>query len=329
MAVVPATPENLRLAAEALRAGELVCFPTETVYGVGANASDAEAVAKVFRAKGRPADHPLIVHLPSLGLIEQWADEINDEAQELARQFWPGPLTLVLRKGQGVPYEVTGGQDTVALRVPGHPLALELLREFGGGLAAPSANRFSRISATRAEHAQDELGDRVAMVLDGGPTEVGLESTILDLSGARPRLLRPGAISRGQLARVLGRDLTDQLEDEAPRVPGRLPIHYAPGNPVRLVDREWLERETSGAPAPSVLAVSRPPDQYRGRWLTLPADPEGFGRRLYAALRELDTLGRPIVIEAPPRTDAWEAVNDRLDRATGGARRSRGDGGPQ
>lgn len=319
MAIVPATPENLRLAAAALRAGELVCFPTETVYGVGGNASDPEAVAKVFRAKGRPADHPLIVHLPSLELIERWADDVSDEAQQLARQFWPGPLTLVLHKAQGVPYEVTGGQDTVALRVPGHPLALELLREFGGGLAAPSANRFSRISTTRAEHAEDELGDRVAMVLDGGPTEIGLESTILDLSGSRPRILRPGAISRGQLTRVLGRDLGDQQGGEAPRVPGRLPLHYAPGNPVRLVRVDELEGETGNDPAPSVLAISEPPDRYGGHWLTLPADPEEFGRRLYAALRELDALDRPILIEAPPRTDAWEAVNDRLDRATGAA----------
>jgi L-threonylcarbamoyladenylate synthase len=293
---------------------------------VGANAADPAAVRRIFEAKGRPADHPLIVHLPRLEDLDEWAIDVPDSAREVAEAFWPGPLTLVLRRGTEVPMEVTGGQETVALRVPGHPVAQRLLSEFGGGVAAPSANRFGRISPTLPQHAADELGKGVALVLDGGPSEVGVESTILDLSGAVPRLLRPGAVTREQLAQVLRRAPAVNAGDEVPRVPGALASHYAPVNPVELFLPPQLEERLEGnerrndSGQVSVLARRPAPASFGGRWLQLPADPSGYAHRLYAALRELDSYGAPILVEAPPQDEAWEAVNDRLMRATGGLR---------
>ncbi|MEX2534696.1 MAG: L-threonylcarbamoyladenylate synthase [Trueperaceae bacterium] len=314
--VVPATDENLSRAADILRRGELVCFPTETVYGLGADASNPKAVRRIFRAKGRPANHPLIVHLPGLPHLHRWAIDVPESALTLGRLFWPGPLTLVLRRGPRVPLEVTGGQETVAVRVPGHPVALRLLAEFGGALAAPSANRFGRLSPTLPQHAADELGGEVALVLDGGPSEVGVESTILDLSGGPPRLLRPGAVSRERLAEVLACDLSSNGSEMAPRVPGTLPSHYAPNSPVELLRAAKLSARLSGERSFSVLSRRPAPAEFEGKWLQLPDEPEGYARRLYAALRELDQIGSPIIIDAPPREPAWEAVNDRLLRAS-------------
>ena len=207
---------DLDRAVELLKAGELVGIPTETVYGLGADAANPAAVAKIFAAKGRPADHPLIVHIPGASHLERWAVDIPDLAYELAEDFWPGPLTLILRRAPGVPDAVTGGQDTVGLRVPGHPVALDLLRAFAaaggsGGIAAPSANRFGRISPTTADHVREELGDAVALVLDGGACAVGIESTIIDLSSGKPMLLRPGHITPAAIEAVCG---------ELPTAPG-------------------------------------------------------------------------------------------------------------
>ena len=315
--VVPATEENIERAAELLRAGELVSFPTETVYGLGANASAAEAVRRVFAAKGRPADHPLIVHIENAAALSSWAEDVPDEAIALAERFWPGPLTMVLKRGEGVPLEVTGGQETVAVRVPGHPVAQQLLRFFGGGVAAPSANRFGRISPTSAQHAASELGDRVAMILDGGPSDVGLESTIVDLSGDPPRILRPGMLSRSELEAVLGREIGGQPLGAAPRVPGALERHYSPDSPVTVAGPGSIEAMSSGHEV-SVIATRPAPPGFGGRWLRLPPDPRGYAHGLYAALRELDGLGFPIVVEEPPDGEAWEAVRDRLRRASSG-----------
>ncbi|WP_442770390.1 L-threonylcarbamoyladenylate synthase, partial [Zoogloea ramigera] len=196
---------DIQRAVQLLRQGELVALPTETVYGLGADALNPDAVAKIFAAKGRPSDHPLIVHLADASQIMTWAREVPKDAIALARAFWPGPLTLILKRDESVPDLVTGGQDTVGLRVPNHPVALELLRAFGSGVAAPSANRFGRISPTTAEHVRQELGERVALILDGGACAVGLESTIVDLSRGVPVILRPGAIGADDIARVLGR----------------------------------------------------------------------------------------------------------------------------
>ena len=310
-----------------LRRGDLVALPTETVYGLGADAMNPEACAKIFAAKGRPSDHPLIVHLPDAEQLPVWARAIPKEAIALARAFWPGPLTLILKKQEDVPDLVTGGQDTVGLRVPNHPVALELLRAFGGGIAAPSANRFGRISPTTAAHVREELGDRVPLILDGGPCQVGLESTILDLSRDVPVILRPGAIGVDDIARVIGRRPRLRGEDEAgqggdatPRVSGALAAHYAPRTPLELVASDELLARIQ--PGDAVLARVPRPASLPGdvRWVAAADDATTYGHDLYAALRDLDAAGcRRILVEAPPASPEWSAVIDRLGRAAVGS----------
>ena len=244
MNIAAPTPEAVERAAMLLRAGKLVAIPTETVYGLGADALDGEAVAGIFAAKGRPADHPLIVHLPDAEHLPHWAASIPKEAVALARAFWPGPLTLILRRAPDVPDVVTGGQDTVGLRVPDHPVALAVLRAFDSGIAAPSANRFGRISPTTAAHVHEELGDRVAMILDGGPCAVGIESTILDLSRDRPAILRPGAISAEQIAAVIGRQPDAYVPPEDAPVAG---ASVATRNPSAVIGQAEADAVASGA----------------------------------------------------------------------------------
>lgn len=304
-------------AVELLRAGGLVAFPTETVYGLGADASNPAAVARIFAAKGRPADHPLIVHLASVEQVPEWAAEFPGTARALAEAFWPGPLTLVLKKAAGVPAAVTGGQDTVGLRVPSHPVAQELLRKFGGGVAAPSANRHGRVSPTRAEHVREEFGPRVEMVLDGGDCEVGLESTIVGCHAGEAVLLRPGQITRQDLERVVG--TVRRPASQAPRVPGSLRSHYAPATPVELLPAAALDAACRGADAARLVVLARrnaPAGCRARRWLGMPADPRGYGRALYRALRDLDATGAArILVERVPEGDDWAAVADRLTRA--------------
>jgi len=214
-------------AALLLRQGLLVAFPTETVYGLGADASNPEAVRKIFQAKGRPADHPLIVHISSVDSLNDWAVNIPDAAKKLAAHFWPGPLALILNKKPDVPLEVTGGQETVGLRMPDHPVALSLLKAFGGGIAAPSANRFCRISPTQAAHVEEELGDAVDLILDGGSCQVGVESTIIDLSGKQPKLLRLGHITQKDIEAVLQTELiivSSPAEQTELRAPGMITV---------------------------------------------------------------------------------------------------------
>jgi L-threonylcarbamoyladenylate synthase len=318
-------------AVELLRAGELVAFPTETVYGLGADASSPAAVAKIFAAKGRPADHPLIVHLAGHDAVDHWAEEVPAVAWELMETFWPGPLTLILKKQAWVPSTVTGGQDTVGLRVPGHPVALELLRRFAAvagehaGIAAPSANRFGRISPTTAAHVQEELGDRVSLILDGGPCAVGIESTIVDCSRGEPVVLRPGHISPAHLEAVFGRVLAIRTADEAPRVSGSLAAHYAPQTPMRLIASErlldFLNAQRHKGDRCGVIAHSQPPQAGMPHaWRLLAADPVGYAHELYAALREMDHAGVALIaVEALPDTAGWVAVADRLRRAVAGS----------
>jgi len=320
------TPDAIAQAAGILRRGGLVAFPTETVYGLGADARNPEAVARVFRAKGRPADHPLIVHLADSGEIAQWAREVPAVAWQLAERFWPGPLTLILKRSPDVPAAVTGGQDTVGLRVPNHPVALALLRAFGGGIAAPSANRFGRVSPTSAAHVIAEFGDAVEWVIDGGSCRVGLESTILDLSGEQPRMLRPGAVTSEALAAILGAPPA-MRSIGSPRAPGCLPSHYAPDTPLRLVETGSIEPTVRAlvASGHTVAVLSRQPpasadSTSRCRWARMPANADEYGHVLYARLREIDAWGcRCIVVESPPATSAWNAARDRLWRAAGAA----------
>ncbi len=311
------TPE-VRRAAEILRAGGLVAFPTETVYGLGADASSATAVARLYAAKGRPADHPVIVHFADVESAFAWAREVPEAARRLAARFWPGPLTLILKRAQQAGDFVTGGQDTVGLRVPSHPVAQALLREFKGGVAAPSANRFGEVSATTAAHVLEDLAADADLVLEGGPSDIGIESTIVDLSGGKAVLLRPGHIGAAELEAALGGKLAPKSA-EAPRHSGGLERHYAPRTPAQLVSPHELDAEIGKWHAKgsdvAVLAFSRP-DERVDYWLRMPKDPAAYAQKLYAALRELDSAGcERILIEAPPQDDSWAAVRDRLRRA--------------
>jgi L-threonylcarbamoyladenylate synthase len=314
---------QIEKAAALLRQGELVAFPTETVYGLGADAANPAAVAKIFAAKGRPSDHPLIVHIPGVEHLDRWARKIPETAFALAKAFWPGPLTLILKRQPDVSDAVTGGQDTVGLRVPGHPLALELLKAFGGGVAAPSANRFGHVSPTAAQHVHDELGNAVSMVLDGGPCRVGIESTIVDLTGPQSRILRPGMISAVDLGRVLGR-LPGTGDDAVPRAPGSLESHYAPRTPLALLQPDVVIFAVREALAANrrigvIAPMACPLSDERIVWREIAGDHVGFAHDIYALLRELDSLDcMRIVVQTPPQSDNWRAINDRLRRAVAG-----------
>jgi L-threonylcarbamoyladenylate synthase len=315
---------DIEKAVAVLRAGGLVAFPTETVYGLGADASNPDALRKIFAAKGRPQDHPLIVHVADAVQLANWARDIPPSAARLAKRFWPGPLTIILRRGPHVSDLVTGGQDTVALRVPSHPVAQALLRAFGGGVAAPSANRFGRVSATTAGHVRHEFGAAVDCVLDGGAADVGIESTIVDLSGARPALLRPGWITAAQLEQALGAALVAP-DAQSPRAPGTLAKHYAPQTPLMMMEDDLLiELATSLSRQGKRVAVlarsARQPLLANIVWIAAPADAAGYAHDLYVNLRRLDEAGcDAILVERPPQEAAWAAIADRLSRAAAGA----------
>ena len=312
--------DEIDQAVEALRDGEVVAFPTETVYGLGADASNPDAVRKIFELKGRPATHPLIVHIEHPRALERWALSVPPAAAALAEKFWPGPLTLILRRAPAVDLAITGGQDTVAVRVPGHPVAQQLLRAFGSGIAAPSANRFGRISPTRPEHVRDEFGDDVRIVLDGGDCKIGLESTIVSCVDTVPRILRPGSLTLTQLRAVVP-DLQAGPDTGAPRVPGSDAKHYAPRTSLSIVASRTLEdvvrQLTENRERVAVLAT-RPPrlaNKYM-TWINAGRRADVYGRELYVNLRTLDKSGaKEILVEEVPTGEAWDAVRDRLHRA--------------
>jgi len=318
------SPEALARAAEVLRSGGLVAFPTETVYGLGADAANTDAIKKIYAAKGRPRNHPLIVHLGSASQVSNWAIDVPLAAERLAKRFWPGALTLIFRRALHVNDLVTGGQDTIALRVPSHPVAQALLASFGGGIAAPSANRYGRVSATRAEHVRTEFGSAVDCVLDGGACDLGIESTIVDVSGPQPALLRPGSISARELEAVLGMPLGTP-GSQSPRAPGTLPKHYAPRTPLMLIEADLL-LELAGSMARqnqrvAVLARSAlRPVAGDITWIAAPADARGYAHELYSNLRTLDAAGcAAILVEQPPLATEWAAIQDRLMRAAAGS----------
>lgn len=319
----PTNNEMINIAAQALRRGQVVAFPTETVYGLGADASNPDAVAAIFAIKGRPANHPVIVHLASVDLLAEWASHLSAAAQTLADAFMPGPLTLIVDRQDHVLDAVTGAQDSVGLRVPSHPVARALLEAFAGGVAAPSANRFGRISPTTAAHVRSEFaGDtRVAHILAGGNCQVGLESTIVDVRGDSVSLLRPGGVSVADLAQVLGYEPV-RTNNNVPRTSGSLERHYAPTTPTRLLARAELDAYLAAATTPiGVLSIHPKPTTTPHIWRTLPAEPTAYGQRLYATLRELDALGQAgelaeIVLEPVPENPDWLAVQDRLTRAS-------------
>lgn len=320
--MLPIRAEAITEAVAALRRGEVIGLPTETVYGLAGDARNPEALQRIFATKGRPADHPLIVHLADAKQLSDWAIDVPVAALQLAQAFWPGPMTLILKRQAAVSDLVTGGQDTVGLRVPSHPWAQAVLQAFGGGLAAPSANRFGHVSPTTAQHVRDEFGDAVPVVLDAGPCQVGIESTIIDLSTGTVRILRPGLITAEQIEAVLHAAPEAHGAKEpsaaAPRVSGSLASHYAPRTTAELVRRNRLDaryRELArDDETVRVLSIGPLPSGLEG--LALPNSPEQYARHLYAALRMLDQEGADrILIESPPELAAWIAVQDRLQRA--------------
>ena len=329
MPTVPATPESIAEAARLIRAGALVAFPTETVYGLGADALDESAVRRIFAAKGRPSFNPVIAHVADAdgarALVAAWPEA----AERLAARFWPGPLTLVLPKRPAVPDAATAGLPAVAVRVPSHPVALALLRAAATPIAAPSANRYTQVSPTTAQHVEKALGDRVDLILDGGPTAVGIESTVVDLTGERPRLLRPGTIDAAALGEVLGevplRAAVPRRADAPRLAPGMVERHYAPraavwildpARPLGIAARVRAVRDEGGKVGALLLSPppAEPPIDHP---IAMPDDPARYARRLYAALHELDDAGCTVILaERPPTDPRWVGIRDRLERAS-------------
>lgn len=335
--IEPATAANISHAVSVLRAGDAVGLPTETVYGLAADAANAQAVAKIYSAKGRPTDHPLIVHVASTDAARSWASAWPDAATKLAAAFWPGPMTLIVKRAAHVLDAVTGGQDTVGLRVPSHPVAQAVLREFAAGqasaaLAAPSANQFGQVSPTTAAHVAAEFPDRALLILDGGACEVGVESTIIDVSGDSVRVLRPGRVRTSEIERVLGVSLAaaDSHGDTGasappPRASGTLASHYTPRTHTLMIATARLRMQLRAfrnaqvrQPTRCVITHSFDAEPAeRLRVIRLAADAETWERELYALLRALDEERYgTLIIEAPPETPDWDAVNDRVRRAT-------------
>ena len=318
--VVRATQVEIETAVQALRDGELVAFPTETVYGLGANAQNPAAVQKIFAVKGRPPNHPVIVHLDSPRFLHRWVREVPESATRLAESFWPGPLTMVMPRAANVHDVITGGQDSIAIRVPAHPMAQQLLTAFGGGIAAPSANRFGRLSPTRAEHVREEFGETVRVILDGGECQIGLESTIVSFEGASVRLLRPGSVTAGQIRAQVG-ELLVGADSASPRVPGSAPMHYAPTTAITIVPAGEIDAQadavSAGGRRVAVLAQRLPLRAHKYvTWINAGRRPESFGRDLYTNLRTLDKAGcQRILVQDVPEGEPWDAIRDRLRRA--------------
>jgi L-threonylcarbamoyladenylate synthase len=318
----PPVTQAIQKAADFLRKGKLVAFPTETVYGLGADAANPEAVAKIFSAKGRPADHPLIVHLGDISQLKNWVKEINSDALLLAQHFWPGALTLILQKADDVLDVVTGGQDTIGIRIPGHPIAQALLKNFGGGIAAPSANRFGHVSATQAIHVREEFGDAVDFILEGGDCAIGIESTIVAANTKELKILRPGAITGKQISEVLGYSIPlISSEDKKIRVSGNLESHYAPNTPLKIISREKLQGaiEAFISEKKSLVVISRQSSLLSHPlldWVIMPKDNKNYAHDLYAKLREVDEQNYAVIlVEELPEEENWIALRDRLDKA--------------
>ena len=318
-------------AAERIRAGELVAFPTETVYGLGADASNDVAVAKIFAAKGRPADHPLIVHVAGADQVMHYASNVPPFAGRLIQAFWPGPLTLILPRRPGVASAAAGGQDSIGLRCPAHPVALAFLAACNTGVAGPSANRFGRVSPTTAQHVRDEFGDAV-LVLDGGPCEVGIESCIIDCTRGQPVLLRPGVLTRAQLEAACGERVSSGQEADqrlvrsaTPRAPGTLASHYAPNARVRLMDAKAIQTalDVLGTDAAHIAVYARAIMRIQSSRVVfrrMPDDAGATAQQLFAVLRDFDAQGVKLIWveslpEKGPEAAAWEGVRDRLMRA--------------
>ena len=325
--ILPGTdPQAILDAAARIQAGALVGFPTETVYGLGADASSDQAVAGIFAAKGRPADHPLIVHVADAAQVGDYASSVPAFAEKLMHAFWPGPLTVILPRREGVAAAAAGGQNSIGLRCPNHPVALAFLKACQTGVAGPSANRFGRVSPTTAAHVQQEFGDDL-LVLDGGPCEVGIESSIVDCTRGRPVLLRPGVLTRAQLEAACGEavlskdELLQQEAGSAPRAPGTLEAHYAPNAKVRLMDAGMMQTalDLLGSEAAHIAVYARTIMRIKSSqvlYRRMPDDAIATAQQLFAVLRDFDAQGVKLIwIEPPPPAPEWDGVRDRLGRA--------------
>ncbi len=327
--ILPGTdPQAILEAARRIQAGQLVGFPTETVYGLGANASSDPAVAGIFSAKGRPADHPLIVHLADASQVPDYASSMPPFAARLIQAFWPGPLTLILPRREGIAAAAAGGQDSIGLRCPAHPVALAFLKACHTGVAGPSANRFGRVSPTTAQHVSQEFGDAL-LVLDGGPCQVGIESSIVDCTRGKPVLLRPGVLTRAQLEAACGEPVLDPADlqqanaasGSAPRAPGTLAAHYAPNAKVRLMDAGSIQTalDLLGADAAHIAVYARAIVSIKSArvlYRRMPDDAAATAQQLFAVLRDFDAQGIKLIwIENPPVSAEWDGVRDRLARA--------------
>lgn len=318
---------DIERGAALLKEGKLVAFPTETVYGLGADAANAEALAELYRVKGRPTDHPVIVHLAELERLSEWTrrEDLSPLVFKLAEAFWPGPMTLILPKGENVLSACTGGQDSVGIRIPSHPLALELLRQFGGGVAAPSANKFGKLSPTTAASVKEGLGEEVSLVLDGGPCQVGIESTIISVLDETPRILRPGMITRENIEDRLGIKVEIAYKEKTQdiKAPGTLESHYAPDTAVALVSRDDLpsliERLNKQGKTFVLLAFDDYQQERDKASLYVEKNADNYAQNLYQRLKNLDAERKQfILVEGPPTDSAWDGVNDRLRRAAHG-----------
>lgn len=315
------TTPDILTAAALLKAGKLVAFPTETVYGLGADAANKEAVLRIFAAKKRPKNHPLIVHIADIKQLSLFARDISEDAMKLAMAFWPGPLTLVLPKQPHVLPEITGNQETIAVRIPRHPIAKALLEAFQGGIAAPSANQFTHVSPTTAGAVFKELGQEVDMILDGGACEVGLESTIIDLSKGTPRILRPGMISALQLSHCLGKEVHYLNEVSTTRAPGMHTLHYAPSTHTELLSATEIESRMQQHHDATALITHITPSKPLPAWLkvfSMSNQPEQYAHDLYHTLRMADQAGfSHIWIQTVPSDPTWDAIRDRIQKASG------------
>ncbi|MDC1311021.1 L-threonylcarbamoyladenylate synthase [Burkholderiales bacterium] len=312
---------DISAAARLLTEGQLVAFPTETVYGLGADALNPDAVRRVYEAKSRPLGHPLIIHVGSTHLIDELAQDIPDNARALIRYFWPGPLTLVLKASDNVPRIVTGGQDTVAIRFPAHPMAIALLKEFGGGVVGPSANKFGHLSPTKAADVDRDFGPEVGLILNGASCAVGIESTIIGFDGEFPVMLRPGMITKRAISAEISKEFFE-VGAKSPRVPGSLSAHYAPTTRLVVLHTDDIRRylkENSELHGVALLTITSFFKTHPiNKMIVASTDPDDYAKNLYESLRVLDRVGaKVIIVEAVPLTDAWDGIRDRLERAAG------------
>lgn len=307
--------QSLDEAVRLLKKGEVIAIPTETVYGLAADATQIEAINKIFAIKKRPANHPLILHLGDIGQLEVWADNIPPLAVQLAQSFWPGPLTLVLNKRPSVTGKITGNQSTIALRIPKHPLTLALLKKLGTGIVAPSANKHKKTSPTSPAHVLKGLSGEIPAILDGGPCELGIESTILDLTQDRPIILRPGTISAKEIEAVLGYPIEMNVPSDK-KVPGNMAVHYQPDKPLYLLTKRAIERELLPGMLTAIIHYSELTYKKGPLYIKMPSDRAGYAKKIYQTLHTIDESPVDKVwVEQPPNTSEWDDVNDRLTKA--------------